>query len=63
LLARRPVPTDRLVVRLAQPLVPGAKYVVRVRGARNLNGATADAQAVLSVRARPQPRDTTARRP
>ena len=31
------------------PLAPGAKYLVRVRGATNLNGATADPQGVLAV--------------
>ncbi len=49
LLSGRPVPTDRIMVRLAAKLTPGAKYLVRVRGVRNLNGAVADGDAVISV--------------
>lgn len=49
LLKQRPAPFDRLVVRTGQPLVPGAKYLIRVRGATNLNGAAADGQAVLTI--------------
>lgn len=49
LLRTRPVPTDRLVLRVAAPFTPGGRYLVRVRGARNLNGAAADGQAVLTV--------------
>jgi hypothetical protein len=70
LLRRRPVPVDRAIVRVAGKLTPGAKYLVRVRGARNLNGAVADGDAVLSVPLPPPPppppaapRDTAARRP
>ena len=60
LLKQRPVPSDRLVVQTVKPLAPGGKYLVRVRGATNLNGATADAQGVLTVPVpKPAPRDTT----
>jgi len=59
LLARRPLPFDRLVVRVRQPLTAEAKYFVRVTGARNLNGAVADGQAVLTMPKRAAPRDTT----
>ena len=60
LLKRRPVPSDRLVVRVGTPLKPGSKYLVRVRGATNLNGAKADAQAVLAVPVpKPVAKDTT----
>lgn len=62
LLRQRPVPTDRLLLRVAAPLVPGAKYLVRVRGARNLTGARADGQAVVTVPAAPRtPADSAAR--
>ena len=65
LLAGRPVPTDRYVARAAQPLLPGGKYLVRVRGATNLNRRTGDGQALL-VEAPPKPpparRDSTARK-
>jgi hypothetical protein len=59
LLARRPVPFDRLVVRVREPLAAEAKFLVRVTGARNLNGAVADGQAVLTMPKRAAPRDTT----
>src|SRR3989442_15612449 len=38
LLAQRPVPYDRLVVQTTRLLTPGAKYLVRVRGAVSLSG-------------------------
>ena len=50
------MPSDRLVIRVGQPFVPGQKYLIRVVGAANLNGARADAQAVLTV---PAARDST----
>jgi hypothetical protein len=60
LLSRRPVPYDRLIVQTAQVLTPGAKYLVRVRGAINLSGAVADGQGVLVVPIpKPVARDTT----
>jgi Bacterial Ig-like domain len=65
LLSQRPVPYDRLVVQTAQPLAPGGKYLVRVRGATNLSGVAADAQGVLVVPVpKPPPStDTTKARP
>ena len=36
-------------MRLESPLKPEARYFVEVRGARNLNGARADAHTVLVV--------------
>jgi Bacterial Ig-like domain len=62
LLAQRPVPTDKLVLRFDTVLTPGEKYYVAVRGARNLNGARADGQAVLVVpkpKPAPPPADST----
>jgi hypothetical protein len=59
LLAQRPAPFDRVVLRLARPVVPDTRYLIRVRGARNLNGAVADGQAVLTVPKPAAPRDTT----
>lgn len=49
LLATRPVPTDKLVVRTSAPLKPSTKYFIRVTGATNLNGVHADAVSVLVV--------------
>jgi len=64
LLSERPVPYDRVVVQTAQPLAPGGKYLVRVRGARNLSGVAADGQGVLVVPVpKPVPADTTKTRP
>jgi hypothetical protein len=60
LLSRRPVPYDRLVVQTVPVLAPGAKYLVRVRGATNLSGVTADGQGVLVVPVpKPVARDTS----
>src|SRR5437764_6636939 len=64
LLSERPVPYDRVVVQTAQPLAPGGKYLVRVRGATNLSGVAADGQGVLVVPVpKPVPADTTKTRP
>ena len=51
----RPPLNDRLVLRLAEPLVPGGKYSVEVRGVRNVNGATGDSRAGFTVPERPKP--------
>jgi len=60
LLKQRPVPSDKIVVRLGTPLKPGSKYLATVRGARNLNGAKADGHTVLAVPVpKPAPKDTT----
>ena len=49
LLATRPIPTDKIVVRTSLPLKPSTKYFIRVTGATNLNGIRADAVSVLVV--------------
>lgn len=60
LLKQRPVPTDKIVVRVSVPLHPGSKYLARVRGATNLNGAKADGVTVLAVPVpKPAAKDTT----
>jgi hypothetical protein len=62
LLRQRPVPTDRWVARAGRKLIPGEKYLVRVRGATNLSGVAADGQAVLTIpvpKVPPAHRDTT----
>ncbi|HWH04065.1 MAG TPA: Ig-like domain-containing protein, partial [Gemmatimonadales bacterium] len=62
LLATRPIPTDKLVVRTSAPLKPSTKYFIRVTGATNLNGVRADAVGVLVVPApKKVPADSTAK--
>ena len=55
LLALRPVPYDKLVLRFTRPLAPETRYVIRVGGAVNLNGAIGDAQSVVLLTAKPPP--------
>jgi hypothetical protein len=62
ILRQRPVPFDKLVLRLDTLFIPGEKYYVEVRGARNLNGATADGHAVLVI-PKPKPPPAPAQRP
>ena len=66
LLQQRPVPIDHFVAVAAKPLAPGHKFLVRVRGAVNLNGAAADGQTVFEVpvpKPAPPGRDTARVRP
>jgi hypothetical protein len=65
LLAQRPVPFDKYVLRFAAPLKPETRYVIRVRGAVNLNGATGDGQVVVLTPKPPEPvkADTANRAP
>ena len=65
LLAQRPVPFDKLVLRFARPLAPETRYLIRVRGAVNLNGAVSDGQAVVLIPKPPEPvkADTAHRAP
>jgi hypothetical protein len=60
LLSQRPVPYERVVVQTAQRLTPGAKYLVRVRGAVSLSGVAGDGVGVIEIPVpKPAPRDTT----
>lgn len=66
LLLTRPVPLDRMVVRVNTPLVPKTKYVMRIKGVRNLNGATGDVLAIFETKEPPKPKpasDSTRVRP
>jgi len=47
LLAARPVPFDKAVLRFPRALAPETRYFIRVRGAVNLNGATGDGQVTV----------------
>jgi hypothetical protein len=54
--ASRPPLYERFIMRLAEPVVPGGKYTVEVRGVRNVNGATGDSKAGFTVPERPKVR-------
>jgi hypothetical protein len=56
------VPFDKLVLRFARPLTAETRYLIRVRGAVNLNGAVSDGQAVVLM-PKPAAPDTTSRPP
>jgi len=58
LLARRPIPSDKIVIRLAQPMKPETRYVVRIEGATNLIGKKGEGYVSFTV-PKPTPRDTT----
>ena len=59
LLAQRPAPFDKVVLRFAAPLKPETRYVIRVRGATNLNGAVGgDGQIVVLIPKPPPPAKT-----
>lgn len=62
LLAQRPVPFDKAVLRFTRPLTPETRYLIRVHGAVNLNGAAGDGQVVVLTPKRVAP-DTTSRAP
>lgn len=55
LLATRPPLSDRLVLRTADPLLPGARYVIEVLGIRNVNRVPADSRNLLTVPEPPPP--------
>jgi len=60
LLARRPIPSDRIVVRMARPFKIETRYVVRVRDATNLIGKKGEGEVGFLV-PKPAPVDTTRR--
>ncbi len=51
----RPVLATRLTLRIVGRWTPGARYVVTIRGLRNVNGVAADATAGVAVPAAPKP--------
>ncbi len=63
LLAQRPIPSDRMVIRLVHPLKPETRYVVRITGATNLIGKKGDGDVSFSVPKPVAPPDTTHRAP
>jgi hypothetical protein len=62
LLAKRPVPSDKIVIRMEHPLKPETRYVVRIQGATNLIGKQGDGQIGFSV-PKPVAQDTTHKAP
>jgi hypothetical protein len=51
----RPPLNDRLVLRVAEPLQLGGRYVIDVDSVRNVSGAVSSPRATLAVPARPKP--------
>jgi hypothetical protein len=60
ILQQRPIPQDKLMLRIDTTFTPGGRYYVEVRGTRNLNGARADGHTVLVV---PKPKPAPVARP
>ena len=58
-LTSRPPLTDQLVIRPAAPWRAGGRYVVEIRGVRNVTGVAGDVVGTLAVPERP-PRDSLA---
>jgi hypothetical protein len=63
LLARRPVPSDKIIVRVARALKPETRYVVRIEGATNLMGIKGDGTLSFAVPKPAAPADTANRAP
>jgi len=60
LLSRRPIPSDKIVIRLVRQLRPEIRYVVRITGATNLIGKKGDGDVGFTV-PKPVARDSTQR--
>ena len=60
LLARRPIPSDKIVIKLAAPMKPDTRYVVRVQNATNLIGKKGEGEIGFAS-PKPAPADTTKR--
>ena len=62
LLAQRPVPSDKFVIRVARPLKPQTRYVVRILEATNMIGKKGKGDVGFTTPA-PTPADSTKRPP
>ncbi|MEP6745877.1 MAG: hypothetical protein ABJB33_10315, partial [Gemmatimonadota bacterium] len=51
----RPALGDRLVLRLAAPMPPESRYVLEVRGIRNVNGVAGNAAGGFAAPRQPPP--------
>ncbi len=60
LLAQRPIPSDKIIIRLAHPLKPETRYIVVIAGATNLLGKKGHGDVGFTV-PKPVPVDTTRR--
>ena len=60
LLARRPIPSDKIVIKLVNPLKVDTRYVVRIEDATNLIGRKGEGSVSFTV-PKPPPADTTRR--
>jgi len=58
-LKTKPLLFDRLMIRLDQPLEPGKRYRIEVRGVENVSGVFGDAAQGLAVERRVTPVDST----
>ena len=56
MLARRPAPSDTRVVRLAEPLVPGARYIIWSDGVVGLTGVVGRGRTSFTVPRPPPPK-------
>lgn len=59
----RPPLNDRLIVRVGAPWTPGSRYVLTLRGIRNVNGVAADAAGTIAPPAAVQRGDSVRARP
>lgn len=59
LLATRPRLADKLVLRVATPFTPEAKYLLELSGIRSAAGVAGEAKAVLAIPKRAQPKAET----
>src|SRR4029077_2661954 len=51
----RPPLSDRLIVRLGQPVMPGSKYLVETHDVKNITGVLGSPKAGFEVPKRPKP--------
>jgi hypothetical protein len=63
LLARRPIPSDKIVIQLARPMKAETRYVVRIAEATNLIGKKGDGVVSFTAPKPAAPADTTHRAP
>lgn len=61
-LTNRPQLFDQLVVRVARPWKPEAKYELELRGVRSVSGVAGDAKGVLTIPKREEPDSLQARK-